>query len=203
MGFCLVNFAAAAAKGINDKDVRDHFGASTLGSGSVKVGILDIDVHFGNGIEDILAGEDGYAYCSIHQAGIYPGNSGSDARAENIRKVGLPQGTEGEEWGREVMNGLEWLKGQGMDVLIVACGYDGLEGDPLGGFALTPGDFKTVARDITRGFKGGEFTAWGVEGGYKTGEGGIGEAVRETIEGIMEGVEEGREGKGEEEGITC
>ena len=99
----------------------------------VNVGVLDIDVHFGNGVEDILKGREGYRYCGIHQTGAYPGSEGEKERAGNILKIGMPKGTGGREWMKEVKRGMEWLKEGGMEMLIVSCGYDGLSGDPLGG----------------------------------------------------------------------
>jgi acetoin utilization deacetylase AcuC-like enzyme len=61
MGFCLANFAAAAAR----------YAADTLGLS--RVAILDWDVHYGNGIYNIVRDDPRIHYCSIHQGGIFPG----------------------------------------------------------------------------------------------------------------------------------
>lgn len=70
MGFCLINFAACAAL---------HLLRSQTG-GVGGVGVVDIDVHFGNGSADILKGVEGVRYASVHQGGIYPGSGETEVR---------------------------------------------------------------------------------------------------------------------------
>ena len=59
MGFCLFNNIAIAAKHLIEQGNR--------------VFIVDIDIHHGNGTEDILKGDKKAMYFSAHQSQCYPG----------------------------------------------------------------------------------------------------------------------------------
>jgi len=59
-GFCIFNFAAATAV---------HAIKSKLVS---SVSILDFDVHYGNGVSDIVQNYTNIRYASLHQGDIYP-----------------------------------------------------------------------------------------------------------------------------------
>jgi acetoin utilization deacetylase AcuC-like enzyme len=61
MGFCLLNNVAIAAQCI----VSEH--------GAKKVAIIDLDVHHGNGTQDIFYERDDVLFISIHQIPLYPG----------------------------------------------------------------------------------------------------------------------------------
>jgi len=141
MGFCPINFCAVAVTSLL---------SSPFFSGSVMV--LDIDVHFGNGIADIVKGKDRVKYASVHQDDIYPGDTKTSASG-NVWKLALGGGTEGGEWRVGVKQGLDWLlegADKTRDVLVVCVGYDGLGSDPLAGMNLKPGDYGDVAGDISR-----------------------------------------------------
>jgi acetoin utilization deacetylase AcuC-like enzyme len=60
MGFCYFNNIAIAARYLRN-------------SGDKKIAIVDIDVHHGNGTEEIFATDPSILYVSTHQAGIFPG----------------------------------------------------------------------------------------------------------------------------------
>ena len=64
MGFGLVNFACAA--------VAAHLAAAP----AARVAILDWDVHHGNGVASIFRDEPRVRYCSLHEAGGFPGTGG-------------------------------------------------------------------------------------------------------------------------------
>ena len=64
-GFCYFNNIAIAAASLLEK--------TTKASKSSKVAIVDIDVHHGNGTNDIFANNPDILYISTHQYGIYPG----------------------------------------------------------------------------------------------------------------------------------
>ena len=73
--FCLINFCALSA-------------LSYLSlSSSSRVGVLDIDVHFGNGSADILADVDRVRFASVHEKGIYPGSGEGEPEGSNIFKL--------------------------------------------------------------------------------------------------------------------
>ena len=69
-GFCILNFAAAAAIHAIQRDTN------------FKVSILDWDVHYGQGVADIVMKHNRIRYVSIHQVPAFPyeGESRSLAR---------------------------------------------------------------------------------------------------------------------------
>lgn len=65
MGFCYFNNIAIAARYL-------------LEHGDSRIAIVDIDVHHGNGTEDIFKSESEVLYISTHQEGIFPGTGRVD-----------------------------------------------------------------------------------------------------------------------------
>lgn len=65
MGFCLFNNLALAVQTVLDE-------------GAKRVFIVDWDVHHGNGTQDIFYARDEVVFCSLHQAGIFPGTGAPD-----------------------------------------------------------------------------------------------------------------------------
>eukprot|EP01038_Epipyxis_sp_PR26KG_P017892 gene17892-25020_t len=63
-GFCIFNFAVGAALYALQEYKLD------------RIAILDFDVHFGNGIADLVRNNPKIRYCSIHQDEIFPYNEG-------------------------------------------------------------------------------------------------------------------------------
>ncbi len=163
MGFCLVNFAAAAAAA--------HLDATP----AARVSVLDWDVHHGNGVADILGAEPRARYSSTHETGGFPYTGlDEDDRGPhaNLLHLPLPAGSGGEEY-------LQALRTRALpfllptdeplpDVLLVCAGYDGLESDALAGTTCSPDDFAESIRAIVDEFGfPPERIALGLEGGYQ------------------------------------
>jgi acetoin utilization deacetylase AcuC-like enzyme len=64
-GFCLVNNAAVAA-------------AHALARGCARVAIVDVDVHHGNGTQEIFESDPRLLYVSTHQWPFYPGTGAAE-----------------------------------------------------------------------------------------------------------------------------
>ncbi len=155
MGFCLFSNAAIAAEyALTKPNVK-------------RVGILDWDVHHGNGTEAIVQDNPNLAYCSLHQHPGYPGTGsdrGKSGKYQNILNLPLQAGSTIAEYQlafeREVMPFFDdWQP----DVLIVSAGYDANDDDPLANMALNPQDYHFLTKyvlEIT------EFPLFGLEGGY-------------------------------------
>lgn len=154
MGFCLFSNAAIAA----------HY-ALTLPTIS-RVGILDWDVHHGNGTEHLVETNPAIAYCSLHQSPCYPGTGRASDQGSfrNVCNIPLPPGSAiaGYRAAFE-QQVLPFLQAFQPDLLIVSAGYDATQADPLAEMNLQPQDY-------------GEFTQmilalkrpilFGLEGGY-------------------------------------
>ena len=78
MGFCLYSSVAVAAR-------------VALQSGFKRVGIIDFDVHHGNGTQAALEAEPDIFFASIHQSPLYPGTGAeSENGVGNVRNVVVP-----------------------------------------------------------------------------------------------------------------
>ncbi len=155
MGFCLFSNAAIAAEyALTKPDIK-------------RVGILDWDVHHGNGTEAIIQDNPHIAYCSLHQHPCYPGtgiNQGKSGKYQNILNLPLYAGSTIANYQslfeQEIIPFFtDWQP----DVLIISAGYDANDDDPLAGISLQPEDYGLLTKyvlEITN------FPLFGLEGGY-------------------------------------
>ncbi|KLK89233.1 histone deacetylase [Methanoculleus sediminis] len=137
MGFCLFNnVAVATAKALRKVD---------------RVAIVDWDLHHGNGTEKAFYTSDRVLYCSVHQAGIFPGTGWPEERgagpgAGHTVNVPLVSGSTGVDYalvfGEVFVPMLRWFE---PDVVVVSAGQDALFDDPLGSIRLLPEDFGALA----------------------------------------------------------
>lgn len=155
MGFCLFANAAIAAEYALTKD-------------NVKrVGILDWDVHHGNGTEAIIKDNPNIAYCSLHQHPCYPGtgiNHGTGGEYRNILNLPLNTGSNLADYQsffeQEIIPFFtDWQP----DLLIVSAGYDANQKDPLADISLKPQDYSLLTKYVLEITK---FPLFGLEGGY-------------------------------------
>lgn len=133
MGFCLVANVALAAVCAAKRGWR--------------VAVVDWDVHAGNGTEDIVRGVDSIRFTSMHrhERGFYPyreagGRPG--AHSGNVTNVALRgRKGSGEELRALVAAEAAAIRRWRADLVIVSCGFDACEGDPLGGLDVPPDAF--------------------------------------------------------------
>ncbi len=154
MGFCLFSNAAIAADYALQKP------------GIERVGILDWDVHHGNGTQHLVENNPQIAYCSLHQFPYYPGTGRSSDRGahNNVLNIPMSSGSTIAEYQpafeKQV---IPFLRNFQPDLLIVSAGYDANAADPLAGINLQPQDFglfTDYCLQITRRI------LFGLEGGY-------------------------------------
>jgi acetoin utilization deacetylase AcuC-like enzyme len=138
-GVCLLNNVAIAAEELR------------AGKGLRRLGIVDWDVHHGDGTQAIYDADPDLCYTSTHGWPLYPGSGSRDERgsgpaAGTKHNVPLPPGSRDEEflaaWRDELLPALEAFRPEG---LLVSAGYDAHRDDPLAHLAVTEVGYRAVA----------------------------------------------------------
>jgi acetoin utilization deacetylase AcuC-like enzyme len=160
-GYCYLNNAAIAAAHLLE-----------AGGGEARVAILDLDIHHGNGTQEIFYASSRVLYCSIHghPDWAYPPHTGyGDEQGVGLGagytfNQPLPEGTGWPTYSAALERALERIARFAPQFLIVSQGFDTFEGDRWGGFHLHADHF---------GLIGGRLRAAGapllivLEGGYE------------------------------------
>ena len=124
-GFCVFNDAAIAARRLQH-DARERGRA-------LRVAVIDLDVHQGNGTASILSGDATMFTLSLHGERNYPFRK----EASDL-DVGLPDGCGDAQYLDALQGGLEVMFGRfAPGLLIYLAGADPHEGDRLGRLRLT------------------------------------------------------------------
>ena len=181
MGFCYFNNIAIAARHLQR-------------CGDRRIAIVDMDVHHGNGTEQVFAADPTVLYISTHQTGIFPGTGSLDFVGKGEGQgftfnmplaSGCGDSTFDLAYGSLVEPILEQFK---PDALLVSVGVDNHYRDPLASLSLSSDGHVRQARQLLsfgRRACGGR-TTFMLEGGYDI------PSLSEVVAGIvgaMEGVE--------------
>lgn len=141
-GFCIYNDLAVAINALTRRGLRSAY--------------IDIDVHHGNGVQEILYEDPGVMTISLHESGqyLFPGSGevrelGAGAGRGLKLNVPLQPFTAGESY-REVFEevippALRYFR---PDVLVVQAGADAHFDDPLADLMLTTDDYELLFRRI-------------------------------------------------------
>jgi acetoin utilization deacetylase AcuC-like enzyme len=127
MGFCFFNNVAVAAK---------HAVANL---GVDRVAVIDIDIHHGNGTQDVFYADPSVLYVSTHQFPYYPGTghwreAGEGAGLGYTLNLSLPGGCGDVEYAQAFEAVIEpKVRAYRPDLVIVSAGYDAHHGDPIDG----------------------------------------------------------------------
>ena len=178
MGFCFYSNAAVAAA-----HARAH--------GIARVAIVDIDVHHGNGTQEIFYSDPSVLFISTHQYPFYPGTGAA-------REIGAGQGegftvnlameggsTDGDY--QQVIDAavLPMLQQFRPDLILVSAGFDAHEDDPLGQMRMTTAGYAwTAGRLVAAARHAGCPLALVTEGGYALG---ALAASLDAVCGVLEG----------------
>jgi len=163
-GFCLFNNVGIAAK----------YAVTMLGV--EKVLILDWDVHHGNGIQHMFYNDNRVLYMSLHRydyASFFPQSEDAnyDMVGEGAGKgfnVNIP-------WNGRRMGDSEYLLAfhnivfpiayqYQPQLILISAGFDAAEGDPLGGYKVTPAMYGYMTHQLSALAEGRLVIA--LEGGY-------------------------------------
>lgn len=139
-GFCFFNNATLAAVYAARKDKR--------------VLIIDFDVHFADGTEDIFnfTKNQNIACVSIHRADIFPFDESLEkysSKDKRIRNFGF-EGAKGDKHYLDTMKNLvlPFALEFKPDIIVVSAGFDAARGDPLGHCKVTPTGYKNIMRIV-------------------------------------------------------
>jgi len=158
MGFCLFNNVAIGAEHAR----RAH--------GLERVGVIDFDVHHGNGTQHMFEQDAGLFYASTHQWPLYPGTGASEERGcGNIVNAPLPPGAGSAEFRETMMEiVLPALDRFRPELVLVSAGFDAHAADPLAMLELVEADYAWVTSALTelaQAHCGGRVVS-ALEGGY-------------------------------------
>ena len=177
MGFCIFNNVAIAARHAQLRGRR-------------RIAIVDIDVHHGNGTEEIFWDDPSVLYTSLHQWPLYPGTGhisargGPDAFGLTLN-VPLPSGTTGDEWLQrfeEIV--LPAAAAFQPEMVLVSAGFDAHAADPLATLELSSATYGAAAARLrTLCAEQGGGSVWVLEGGYDLEA--LGESVVATLHGLL------------------
>ena len=172
-GYCYLNNAALAA--------------DILSQGGV-VAVLDIDIHHGNGTQQIFAARADVLYVSLHghPDECYPyymgfaDERGTGAGLGKTLNLPLSFGCDDVTYLAHIDTALTAIRAHGARALVLSAGFDTYGGDPLGGFVLTQSCYTTI---------GLRCAALGIpivviqEGGYAVAA--LGDNVVALLDGLM------------------
>ncbi len=136
MGFCVFNnVAIAAAHAIKVRGLE-------------RVAIVDIDVHHGNGTEEIFAHDPRVMMVSFYQEFLYP-FSGNERQRDHMVNVPIPRGSDGTVIRQAVTE--RWLPAlhkHQPQMIFISAGFDAHKDDPLGDLNLVEDDYIWITQQI-------------------------------------------------------
>ena len=157
MGFCLFNNVAVTAAALADAGER--------------VLVVDIDVHHGNGTQEMFWDDPRVGYVSIHQWPWYPGSGSADQTGgsgapEGTLNIPVPAGATGDVYEAafdELV--VPFAESFAPTWLAISLGFDAHRDDPLADIALGAGDFGRLVQRLRALAPPGRCIAL-LEGGY-------------------------------------
>jgi acetoin utilization deacetylase AcuC-like enzyme len=143
MGFCLFNNIAIAARHL----IRNH--------GLKRVLIMDWDVHHGNGTQEIFDADPSVIYISLHKKNHYPGTgweSDQGTGAAQGTKFNFPIGPPFDPaYYEDVFSrALSLVEDFAPEFILISCGFDAHERDPLGNLGLKNETYANLTRQLLK-----------------------------------------------------
>ena len=157
MGFCLFNNIAVAA--------------ASLAADGERVLIVDVDVHHGNGTEEMFFDDPDVAYASLHEWPLYPGTGdvtdvGRGPGTGTTLNVPVPADATGDVYQAAIDTLIvPFAEAFAPTWLLISLGFDAHRSDPLAGVSLSAGDFGAIVTVLRGLVPQGRCLAI-LEGGY-------------------------------------
>ena len=172
-GFCYLGNTAIAAQALREKHTR--------------VAVIDVDVHHGNGTQDLFYQRGDVLTVSLHADPVrffpfhwgYASEVGEDEGEGANLNVPLPRGTADDDYLHALDETLCQVTDFAPEAVVIALGLDAHESDPFQGFRITTAGFGRIAELL------GELrlpTVLVQEGGYLSAE--LGDNLRAFLEGF-------------------
>lgn len=184
-GFCIFNFCAAAVI---------H---ATRKYSNMKISVFDWDVHYGQGVAEILQSFPNTRYVSIHQLYSFPYMGEKHdifGQYQNIMTIPIVAETSFSCGYKQkfLETALPFLSTTGEwepELVIVCAGYDALDSDEYASISLQASDFGRIAYLLRQHIPSAPIM-FGLEGGYQlrpmAGGGNLPDAVLETVKALIE-----------------
>ena len=142
-GYCFFNNAAIAAQSIVERTGE-------------RVAILDVDVHHGNGTQQIFWRREDVRYASLHAdpLRLYPFYLGhADETGEGPgagHNLNLPQPLRADDatYLSDLDRALDWIAAAPGSIVVVSLGFDTYRLDPIGDLALTTAGYHEMGRRV-------------------------------------------------------
>lgn len=162
-GFCVFNDCGVAIELL-----RSRFGLQ-------RVAYVDIDAHHGDGVFYAFESDPAVIFADLHEDGryLYPGTGGAEERGRGLAEgtklnIPLPPGADDAVFFEAWPQVLAHVERFAPEFIILQCGADSIEGDPLTHLRLTPRAHAGAASDLAalaQGLGHGRLLALG-GGGY-------------------------------------
>jgi acetoin utilization deacetylase AcuC-like enzyme len=181
MGFCLLNNVAIGLIAARARGIR-------------RIGVLDFDVHHGNGTQHSFENDPEVFYASTHQFPFYPGTGSAGERGAHGNVLNVPLGSGSGDpvflgaWEKKIGPALAAFR---PELLLVSAGFDAHADDPMARLEVTTGGYRELAQLIKAWaieHCGGR-TVWALEGGYNLRA--LGDSVVACLEVLIDGATEG------------
>ncbi len=173
-GYCYLNNVAIAAQWLSERGLR--------------VAILDVDYHHGNGTQEIFYNRADVLFVSLHADPNFafphflgfPDETGRGAGEGVNMNIPLPKGTDWARYASALEQGLSRINEFAPDIVLVSLGLDTYRDDPIALFQLGPSDYLKLGESIA-GLN--RPTLFNFEGGYNL------DALGEITVNVLEGFE--------------
>ncbi|KAE8910073.1 hypothetical protein PF003_g5981 [Phytophthora fragariae] len=140
MGFCVFNNVAVAAMHALERH------------GLTRVAIIDVDVHHGNGTQDMADKEPRLLYVSMHQAApCFPSSGFASEKGKhgNVLNVPLRARCTAQKYREQFEANVVPRVGEFCpQLIIISMGFDGSSRDPLADFRLEASDFYWITKKL-------------------------------------------------------